>query len=122
MKQPPLVLIVDDDPAISTLLARALTRSGFRAESTASPDEALARAAKGGYDAALLDVVMPEKDGVALATALRELIPGLPIGLLTGYRNSPLVATAERVGAAVFAKPVVIHEIVDYLKERLARP
>ena len=119
MKDNPRVLVVDDDPEIATMLARALARRGFSVETTSSPDEALERAARTPYDAALLDLVMPGQDGRALADGLRERIPGLPIGLLTGYTHSPLLAATERSGMKVFIKPVVIHEVVEFLQKEI---
>jgi CheY-like chemotaxis protein len=119
MKPEPRVLVVDDDPDIATMLVRALSRRGFVMETAASADEALERIAKSRFDAALVDLVMPGRDGKDLAAALRERVPGLPIGLLTGYTRSPLLAAAERSGVAVFIKPVVIHEIEEFLKREI---
>ncbi len=111
------VLIVDDDAEIATMLSRSLLRRGFTIESIPDPTQAAARAAEAGFDAALLDLVMPGQDGMALARSLREKLPGLKIALLTGYTHSPLLQAAEREGMAVFLKPVVIHEIVEFLQE-----
>ena len=101
------------------MLSRALTRHGYRIDTTSSPEDALSRAAGQPYEAALLDLVMPERDGAALASALREKLPGLPIALLTGYTHSPLISSAQRSGMAVFSKPVAIQELVDFLQAEL---
>jgi len=119
MKDSPRILIVDDDPEIATMLARALARRGFRIDSTSSPDDALSRALTTAYDGAILDLVMPGRDGVQLAAELRVRIPGLPIALLTGYTHSPLIPGAERAGIAVFAKPVATHELADFLEKEI---
>jgi FixJ family two-component response regulator len=63
---------------------------------------------------------MPGRDGASLADELRRRIPGIPIGLLTGYRNSPLVPSAERAGARLFPKPVIIQEVVEFLRAEIA--
>ena len=116
MKTAPRILVVDDDPEIATMLTRALARHGYRIETSRSPDEALALVqGDPDYQAAFLDLVMPERDGAALAAALRRLIPGLPLALLTGYTHSPLIEQAARAGVAVFTKPVSIHELVEFL-------
>ena len=47
-------------------------------------------------DAALVDLVMPERDGADLAGTLRRRFPGLPVGLMTGYSNSPLIPQFEK--------------------------
>ncbi|UCF19636.1 MAG: response regulator, partial [Gemmatimonadota bacterium] len=62
-----VILIVDDDLDVVQMLTRALEHRGFRIESTDSPDEALSRSEKTSYDAALVDLVMPGRDGVDLA-------------------------------------------------------
>ena len=119
MKNAPRILIVDDDPEVATMLARSLARRGFQIDSTSSPDEALSRATEVPYDAALLDLVMPGRDGSELAAALRVKLPGLPVALITGYKHSPLIPAAERSGVAVFTKPVVIQDLVDFLQAEI---
>jgi len=101
------------------MLSRSVSRHGFRVDAVSVAAEALERAQGTAYDAAILDVVMPGQDGVALASALRKHLPDLPIVLLTGYTHSPLLIEAERVGARVFTKPVAVQEIVEYLKEQI---
>jgi DNA-binding response OmpR family regulator len=119
LKKTPRILIVDDDPEVATMLARSLARRGFQIDSTSSAEEALARASEVVYDAALLDLVMPGRDGSELAAALREKIPGLPVALLTGYKHSPLIPSVTRSGLAVFSKPQVIQDLVDFLQAEL---
>jgi two-component system response regulator GlrR len=116
MKAGARILVVDDDPEIVRMLSRSLSRHGLHIDATSSADDALLRAGQTKYDAALLDLVMPGHDGAALAAELRKHLPGLPIGLLTGYAHSPLIPTAERSGVAVFKKPVIIQELVDFLE------
>lgn len=116
VKDGPLVLVVDDDPLVTDMLKRALGRRGFVIDAASSADEAVARAATTPYAAALLDLVMPGRDGADLASSLRALIPGLPIAMLTGYTHSPLVQAAQKAGVAVFTKPVVIHELAEFLE------
>ena len=119
MKGKPRILIVDDDPAIATMLARSLSRRGFQIDSTSSPEDALARSEATRYDAAVLDLVMPGRDGSQLAATLRAKTPGLPVALLTGYAHSPLIPSAERSGVAVFTKPVAIQDLVDFLQAEI---
>ena len=119
MKREPAVLVVDDDPEISRLLGRSLSHRGFRADTANSPEEALEKAATTTYDAAVLDLVMPGRDGIALASALREKMPGLPVAILTGYTHSPLLSAAQRAGVSVFKKPTPIQDLVDFLNAEI---
>jgi DNA-binding NtrC family response regulator len=121
MKDKRRILVVDDDPAVSQMLARALVRRSYEVEATNSADEALARFAARACDAAILDLVMPEKDGVELARALRDQVPGLPIAILTGYVHSPLLSETERPRIAVFKKPIVIQDVIDFLAAELGQ-
>jgi DNA-binding response OmpR family regulator len=119
MKAERRILVVDDDPGIGQMLTRALERHGFQVDATTSADEALEKAGSTSYDAAFVDLVMPGRDGADLAESLRRLLPGLPIGLLTGYANSPLIPTFERSGMAVFKKPILIQELVEFLQREI---
>jgi DNA-binding response OmpR family regulator len=119
VKSSPRVLVVDDQQDIVTMLQRALSRHGFRIDSTTSPEDALARADGTRYDAALVDLVMPGRDGVAVAAGLREKIPGLPVAVMTAYPHSPLLPEVLRVGVSVFHKPVAIQDLVDFLQSNI---
>ncbi|HXK08340.1 MAG TPA: response regulator [Vicinamibacteria bacterium] len=119
MKETRRILVVDDDAGIGAMLAKALARHGFQVDATTSADEALEKSESATYDAALVDLVMPGRDGKDLAETLRRRFPGLPIGLLTGYTHSPLIPAFERSGMAVFKKPVLIEDLVDFLKREI---
>jgi len=113
------VLVVDDDAAVASMLSRALARHGFLVDAARTADEALDKAAAAPYDAALLDLVMPGRDGANLGAALASRRPGMTVAFLTGYQNSPLIEEAKRAGRTVFTKPVVVQEIADYLNSEL---
>jgi DNA-binding NtrC family response regulator len=119
MKDARRILVVDDDPGIGLMLTKALARHGFLVDATTSADEALEKSESAGYDAALVDLVMPGRDGKDLAETLRRRFPGLPIGLLTGYGHSPLIPAFEKSGIAVFRKPVIIQDLVDFLQREI---
>jgi DNA-binding NtrC family response regulator len=119
MKEARRILVVDDDPGIGQMLTKALARHGFEVDATTSADEALEKTEARGYDAALVDLVMPGRDGADLSETLRRRFPGLPIGLLTGYTHSPLIPAVEKSGMAVFKKPVLIQDLVDFLQREL---
>lgn len=121
MKQKPLILVVDDDLEVAKMLARSLSHRGFAVETTTSPAEALEMAAATTYDAALLDLVMPGLDGVALAAALRKRIPGLVVAILTGYGHSPLIEAARQDGVSVFKKPMAIQDVATFLEAEIPK-
>jgi DNA-binding response OmpR family regulator len=119
MKDTRRILVVDDDAGIGQMLTKALARHGFQVDAATSAEEALEKTEASTYDAALVDLVMPGQDGSQLAETLRRRSPGLPIGLLTGYTHSPLIPAFEKSGMAVFKKPILIQELVDFLQREI---
>jgi DNA-binding response OmpR family regulator len=119
MKETRRILVVDDDPGIGQMLTRALARHGYQVDAATSADEALEKSDAVRYDAALVDLVMPGRDGADLSSTLRQRFPGLPIGLLTGYTHSPLIPSFEKSGMAVFTKPVLIQDLVEFLQREI---
>src|SRR6516162_5053147 len=82
----PTVLVADDEEVVRSLLRAALPRLGFRPLLAADGDEALRLYREHAADvrAALLDVLMPGRDGPATLAALRGLRPSLPCCFMTG--------------------------------------
>ena len=77
------LLIVDDDYSIRRALHMTLYAQGFEVTESSSGDEALALARAVRYDAVLLDINMPGRDGMEVCRELRKLYPRLAILMLT---------------------------------------
>jgi len=84
----PRILIVDDDPAVTSLLRRGFAYEGYRVDTAASGAEALSVARERPPDLVVLDVMMPGMDGLEVCRRLREVSRSLPILLLTA-RDAP---------------------------------
>jgi len=121
MKDAPRVLVVDDDAGIGLMLTKALARYGYDVDAATSAEEAVEKAQAVRYDAALVDLVMPGGDGAELSEALRRRFPGLPIGMLTGYGHSPLIPAFEKSGMAVFKKPILVQDLVEFLQREIGK-
>ena len=78
----PRLLLIDDDEALGPPLATYLARSGFELVHAIRPSQGLALLRQGGFDAAILDVMLPEMDGFELCRAIRKE-SGVPIVMLT---------------------------------------
>ena len=78
----PLVLVADDEPRITKLVSIALSEEGFRVVTASGGEEALAKAEEIRPDIVLLDIVMPDLDGIEVMRQLRERRP-VPVILLT---------------------------------------
>lgn len=88
------VLVVDDEEAIRRLLRAVLQRDGHVAIEAGDARTALAEQAHGGIDAAIVDLGLPDRDGLELVAAFRERAPTLRIIVL-----SARTATAEKIAA-----------------------
>ena len=84
---PEVVLIVDDDPAVLSLLSKVVRSNGLEAESARGGEEALAMLEKRPYDLILLDVNMPGMDGFTVVETLRKRGDKTPIVIVSGRRE-----------------------------------
>jgi two-component system response regulator AtoC len=117
----PLVLVVDDDPAVAVVLLALLDQAELDAIHAASGAEALARLAKKPIDLVLSDVRMPGMDGMALLGATRQGWPDLPVILVTAHGSVPLAVEAMKAGAADFIlKPFDREEVLYAVRKALA--
>ena len=116
------VFVVDDDEAVRRGLARLLRSAGLAVESFASGGELLARDPYDGVGCIVLDVRMPELDGMELQTALAERNVDLPIVFLTGHADIPTSVRAIKKGAFDFlTKPVDEEVLLAAVNEALER-
>lgn len=66
------ILIVDDDPHIREVVQFALTKSGFTSQTASNGKEAVEKAQSGGFDCLILDITMPEMDGLEACRQIRK--------------------------------------------------
>jgi GAF domain-containing protein/DNA-binding response OmpR family regulator len=114
------ILVVDDNATNRRIITSFLERWGVDGEATASPEEAL-EWVRGGkeFDAAVLDLLMPELDGVELAEALRALRPDHPIPVVILSSIGQHARTASNI-TAMLVKPVKPSALHDALADALA--
>jgi len=86
------ILVVDDDPVLRGLLQEILEDRGHMVETAENGREALARLDHAGYDAVLLDYIMPEINGLAVLRHIRQHHPALPVVMMTGERGTQVAA------------------------------
>ena len=116
------VLVVDDDPAVRTALERALRLEGYEVELAAGGDEALRRVALAPPDAIVLDVLMPELDGLAVCRRLREAADETPVLMLTARDGVADRVDGLDAGADDYlVKPFALEELFARLRALLRR-
>ncbi len=113
-----LVCIVDDDETIRRSLSRLFRSVRIAAEAFASASEYLARAPHTGPSCLVLDVCMPDLDGLGLQQALGDR--QAQIVFLTGHGDVPMCADAMKAGAIDFlTKPVDDEKLLDAVSRAL---
>jgi PAS domain S-box-containing protein len=107
------VLLVEDNPDVAAASVSLLEQLGYRVRHVADAETALHEVERDTVDLVFSDIVMPGKmDGLGLARRLRELRPGLPILLATGYSD---VAAGVRGDFSILRKPYEIHQLSQAL-------
>ena len=120
----PRILVVDDDAGLADVVRRVLERSGHEVRVAASGLDGARGYREQAADLAIVDIHMPEMDGLELLVQLRTLAPGMPVivmsgGVQTGGLN--LLGDARLLGAvATLAKPFSIDELLGAVARALA--
>ncbi len=106
------ILVVDDDPVVRASCRKILEREGHRVRLATSAQEALAELGREACQLLLVDVIMPEYDGLYLIGRLRRDSPDLPILVMSGYPTPETIASGRLAGATHFiAKPFTPEEL-----------
>jgi CheY-like chemotaxis protein len=101
----PSILIADDDPSIVKLLADRFNLMGFKVETASNGRQALRRIRQGAVDALIIDVQMPELDGLSVSAYLLEHSKRpLHVIVVTGRRDAETVAICDSMGALYVRK------------------
>jgi PAS domain S-box-containing protein len=120
-KQQPVVLVVDDDMSVRLLMRESLEQAGLTVKEAENGVKALSAFEQVKPDLVLLDVNMPEMDGFAVCSRLRELPGGgdIAIVIVTGLDDVKSIRLAYKAGATDFiTKPVnwpILNHRVRYL-------
>ena len=121
MSTQPLLLVADDEPRITKLVSMALSEEGFRVVTASSGEEALAKAEQIRPDIILLDIMMPDLDGIEVMRQLRERRP-VPVILLTAKGSTADKAKGLDLGADDYvAKPFHPDELAARVRAVLRR-
>ncbi|HZZ82506.1 MAG TPA: response regulator [Gemmataceae bacterium] len=122
MSQTPVVYVVDDDPSVSRALARLFRVAGLRLVSFATAQEFLSHPNCESPSCLVLDVQLPDLNGLDLQRELKERDWRLPIVFITGHGNVPMAVEAMRAGAVHFLpKPCDNRELLAAIRQALDR-
>ena len=110
------VLVIEDDAMVARVVTRALDAAGYTVDATESANDGFTRASNGSYDAILLDLELPDRDGLDVLRELRGGGINTPILIMTGRDDDEHVVRGLDAGADDYLlKPVS----TDVLKARV---
>ncbi len=117
------ILVVDDEADIRSLLEEILTEEGYQVSVAADAGEARAARIKSGPDLVLLDIWMPDTDGISLLRewSADEALPPCPVVMMSGHGTVETAVEATRLGAFDFIeKPVSLAKLLRVVERALA--
>ncbi len=116
----PVLLVVDDDQVARELLAETLAREGYRVRVAGGGEEALRLAGAEPFDMALVDLRMPDLDGLGVLKQLAMIQPDLPVVILTAFATIETAIEAVNAGAFDYlSKPFRMEEIKIVVRRTL---
>ncbi len=108
----PRILLAEDEDAMRTYLARALTNAGYEVSAVARGTDAVPLLKTGDFDLLVSDIVMPEMDGIELAQHCAAISPRTKVMFITGFAAVSLRASREQPSAKVLSKPFHLRDLV----------
>ena len=119
---PPRILIIDDSRPTANALSAVFRRAEYQTAVAYRGSEGIEQARGGSFDAAVVDIHLPDLSGLVVSQKLREILgPRTPIIMLSGDTSMTTLNSLPHVGATYFfSKPVNARYLLERLKEWLA--
>ncbi len=112
------ILVVDDNEDLLDTFAMILKRRGFFVETAGNGASAVAKFKNQSFDVTLMDIVMPEMNGVEASKKIKEMQPGATIILMTAYSDEELIQLARDEGIRhIVHKPIRVDQLIELIKK-----
>lgn len=116
------ILAVDDDENIRKVIAAILEDEGYTVDSVGTGKEAIEKSKRKFYNAALIDIRLPDMEGIELLTKFRDTVPRMRKIVVTGYPTLQNAVDAVNKGAdAYIVKPFDVRKVLRTIEEQLAK-
>jgi DNA-binding NtrC family response regulator len=116
------ILVVDDDAIVIKSCKRILEAEGFEVFTVPSADKALEAIKNSDFDILLIDVKMPERDGMYLMREIKKNWPEIPTIVMSGYPTPETIAEVLKLGATLFIpKPFKPDELIKSVRQVLKK-
>jgi DNA-binding response OmpR family regulator len=114
------ILVVDDDEAIRSTVKAILEDEGYSVDLASTGSEAIEKTQKKTYNLALLDIRLPDMEGVELLKSMKDTVPRMRKIMVTGYPSLQNAISALNKNAdAYLVKPVNVEKLLATVKEQL---
>jgi DNA-binding NtrC family response regulator len=118
----PKVLLVDDEERFRTTLAKMLRAQGLEVTALGSGREALEELNQKAYDVMVLDVRMPDMDGIATLTEIKRIAPQVEVIILTGHASMDAAVEIMRLGGYDYLlKPCPVEDLMAKIESAYER-
>jgi DNA-binding response OmpR family regulator len=117
------ILVVEDETRILDFLARGLSADGLLVDWARTGPDAVKRALEQRYDLVLLDLVLPQLNGLAVLEQIQESWPELPVIVVSARGDLPTKLKAFELGARDYVeKPFSLDELLARIRVHLVQP
>jgi len=114
------ILVVDDDENIRNTMKAILEEEGYIVDTATTGTEAIKRTEETSYNVALLDIRLPDIEGVELLKLMKDAVPRTRKIMVTGFPSMQnAVAAVNKNADAYLIKPVDIEKLLNTIKEQL---
>ena len=112
------VLVIDDERVICDACHMVLSEKGHTVDSCMTGKTGLLAIEQGTYDVILLDMKLPDIDGMGILKTIREKMPALCVIVMTGYSTMSNAVEAMKLGAADYlAKPFTDDDLIEAVEK-----
>jgi len=116
------ILVIDDDESTRNVLVMTLESKGYSVDTAKDGREAIRKSNSNFYNLALVDLRLPDMDGIELLTAMKETIPRMMRIIVTGYPSLENAIEAVNKGADGYVlKPLKTEELLSTIQEHLRK-
>lgn len=116
------ILVIDDDESIRKVLKTILEEKGYLVDIAKNGREAIKKSYVKFYNAALIDIRLPDMEGTKLLKEMKETTPNMVKIIVTGYPSLQNAVEAVNKGAdAYLLKPLNMEEVLKTIKEQLKK-
>jgi DNA-binding NtrC family response regulator len=118
----PKILLVDDEERFRTTLGKMLRAQGLEVTTLGSGREALEELSHRAYDVMVLDVRMPEMDGIAALTEIKKIAPATEVIILTGHASMDAAVEIMQLGGYDYLlKPCPVEDLLAKIESAYER-